>query len=72
MPTEIVVSLLSLAGTAIGAFGGIVVSAKLTNYRLAQLEKRVSEHNNFARRMPVVEEQIKMIHHRIDDLERCK
>lgn len=72
MPTEIIVALLSLAGTAIGAFGGIVVSAKLTNYRLAQLEKRVSEHNNFARRMPVVEEQIKMIHHRIDDLERCK
>ena len=72
MPTEIIVALLSLAGTAIGAFGGIVVSAKLTNSRLAQLEKRVSEHNNFARRMPVVEEQIKMIHHRIDDLERCK
>ena len=72
MPTEIVVSLLSLAGTAIGAFGGIVVSAKLTNYRLAQLEKRVSEHNNFARRMPVVEEQIKVINHRIDDLERSR
>lgn len=72
MPTEIIVALLSLAGTAIGAFGGIVVSAKLTNYRLAQLEKRVSEHNNFARRMPVVEEQIKMIHHRIEDLERSK
>ena len=70
MPTEIVVALLSLAGTAIGAFGGIVVSAKLTNYRLAQLEKRVSEHNNFARRMPVVEEQIKVINHRIEDLER--
>jgi hypothetical protein len=72
MPTEIVVSLLSLAGTALGAFGGIVVSAKLTNYRLAQLEKRVSEHNNFARRMPVVEEQIKVINHRIEDLERSK
>ena len=70
MPTEIVVALLSLAGTAIGAFGGIVVSAKLTNYRLAQLEKRVAEHNNFARRMPVVEEQIKVINHRIEDLER--
>ena len=48
------------------------MSAKLTNYRLAQLEKRVAEHNNFARRMPVVEEQIKIINHRIDDLERCK
>ena len=70
MPTEIVVSLLSLAETAIGAFGGIVVSAKLTNYRLSQLEKRVAEHNNFARRMPVVEEQIKVINHCIEDLER--
>ena len=37
---------------------------------LEQLEKRVAEHNNFARRLPVVEEQIKIVNHRIDELER--
>jgi hypothetical protein len=34
-----------------------------------QLENRVAEHNNFARRLPVVEEQIKVINHRLTDLE---
>ena len=42
----------------------------MTNYRLRQLENRVAEHNNFARRMPVIEEQIKVINHRIEDLEQ--
>lgn len=66
---EIIVGLLSLIGTTIGSLGGIVVSSKLTNYRLQQLESKVSEHNNFARRIPVVEEQIKVINHRLEDLE---
>lgn len=65
----IIVALISLTGTLIGSLVGILVSAKLTAYRLEQLEKRVAEHNNFARRMPVVEEQIKVINHRIEDLE---
>ena len=37
--------------------------------KLAELTREVREHNNFARRMPVVEEQIKVINHRIEDLE---
>ena len=37
--------------------------------RLAELTREVREHNGFARRMPVVEEQIKVINHRIADLE---
>lgn len=69
MNTEIIIALLSLAGTALGTFGGIVTSAKLTNYRISQLEKKVDEHNNFAKRMPVVEEKIAVINHRIEDLE---
>ena len=68
-PTSIV-ALISLAGTLMGSLVGILVSAKLTAYRLEQLEKRVAEHNNFARRMPVIEEQIKVINHRIEDLEQ--
>ena len=63
--TEILVALLALVGTALGSFSGF----KLTSYRVAQLEIKVDKHNNFAARMPVVEEQIKVNNHRIDDLE---
>lgn len=72
MDSDIVVALLALIGTITGSLGGIVVSGKLTAYRIEQLERRVQEHNNFARRMPVMEEQIKVINHRIDDLERSE
>ena len=37
--------------------------------KVKELTREVREHNHFARRMPVVEEQIKVINHRIDDLE---
>ena len=41
----------------------------VTDTKLEELTREVHEHNNFARRMPVVEEQIKVINHRISDLE---
>ena len=69
MNTDIITALIALLGTALGTFGGILTSNKLINYRLKQLEDEVRQHNNFARRMPVVEEQIKAINHRIEDLE---
>jgi len=69
MTSEMIIALLSLAGTLLGSFGGVLASAKLTNFRIEQLEKKVDKHNNFASRVPVVEEQIKVINHRIDDLE---
>ena len=72
MDTDIIIALISLIGTLGGSFGGIIVSGKLTAFRLEQLEKRVAEHNNFARRIPVIEEQMKVANHRIDDLERSK
>ena len=65
MQTEILVAILSFAGTLVGSFSGL----KLTSYRIQQLEKKVEEHNNFARRMPVIEEKIKVDEHRIADLE---
>ena len=55
MDSTVIVSLISLLGTLVGSLGGIVVSGKLTAYRIQQLENKVAEHNNFARRMPVVE-----------------
>mgnify|MGYP000031988419 FL=1 len=41
----------------------------VTDTRLEELTREVRQHNNFARRMPVVEEQIKVINHRLEDLE---
>ena len=69
MDSTVIVSLISLLGTLVGSLGGIVVSGKLTAYRIQQLENKVAEHNNFARRMPVIEEQIKVINHRLADIE---
>ena len=76
MSDAVVVALVSLIGTLIGTFGGIVTGTKLTNYRIEQLEKRVDKHNNLVERtygieekLEVHEEKIKVINHRIDDLE---
>ena len=72
MDNSVLVALLSLLGTPVGSLGGILVSSKLVNYRLQQLENRVAEHNHFARRLPVVEEQIKVLCRRVADLEAEK
>ena len=42
----------------------------ITETKLDELTREVREHNNFAKRMPVVEEQIKVANHRIEDLEQ--
>ena len=46
------------------------ISQAVNGEKIESLTREVREHNNFARRMPVVEEQIKVINHRIDDLEK--
>lgn len=66
---EIIIAIISFLGTLIGTFGGILTSAKLTNYRIQELEKRVDRHNKLITRIPVIEEQIKVSNHRISDLE---
>ena len=68
MNAEITVALLSAAGTLIGSLGGILASNRLTNYRIAQLEKRVDKHNNLVERMAAAEDSIKSAHRRIDDI----
>ena len=70
MATEIIVSLITLAGSALGTFAGIFINTKLSNYRIEQLEKKVDKHNNFAEKIPIINEQIKVINHRLEDLER--
>lgn len=66
MYSEIIIAALSLAGTFIGSFSGM----KLMSYRIEQLERKVDKHNNFAERIPVIEEKIKMQDRRIDEMER--
>lgn len=61
----VVVGVLSLFGTLAGSYGGM----KLMTYRIEQLEKKVDKHNNFAERVPILEEQMKVANHRIEDLE---
>ena len=64
--STIIVAGLSLLGTLAGSYGGM----RLMSYRLEQLEKKVDKHNNFAERIPVIEEQMKVTDHRLTDLEQ--
>lgn len=62
----VIVGVLSLIGTIIGSYSGM----KLMSYRIEQLEKKVDKHNGFAERIPVIEEHIKNLDQRVDDLEK--
>ncbi|MBD5383740.1 MAG: hypothetical protein HDR72_01905 [Ruminococcaceae bacterium] len=68
--TAIIVAVLSLIGTLGGSLGGILVSSKLTAYRIEQLEKKVEEHNQFARRMPLVEQRLDDIEQDVNELKQ--
>lgn len=72
MASEIIVGILSLIGTLAGSYGGM----RLMSYRIEQLEKRVEKHNSLIDRTykleeisKVQEEQIKVVNHRLQDLE---
>lgn len=66
--STVIVGVFSFAASVIGTFGGILVSSKLTNYRLEQLENKVNKHNCLIERMYKVEDSVKSAHHRIDEL----
>lgn len=70
MVTDIVVALISGGVTLLGVFIANSRSAAVTETKLEELTREVRMHNNFALRVPVIEEQIKVANHRIDDLER--
>ena len=65
----IITAILTGGVTLIGVLIANGKSQAVTETKLDELTREVREHNNFARRMPVVEEQIKVINHRIEDLE---
>ena len=64
--------LTALIGGGVTLVGVLIANSRtqaVTETKMDELTREVREHNNFARRMPVVEEQIKVINHRIEDLE---
>lgn len=81
MDSSIIVSIVSAAATIAGVIistkaSGREISHKLETHqavldtKIDNLAAEVNKHNHFAERMPVVEEQIKVINHRLEDLER--
>ena len=68
MTSEVLVAVLSLLGTAFGSVTGIMTANKLTNYRIAELEKKVDKHNTIIERFALLEQDNKTQWNRIDDL----
>ena len=67
MSDAVMVALIGLAGSGAGAFGGILISSKLTQYRLEQLEKKVESHNNLIDRMYKVEGRVDLVEQILGD-----
>nr|DAG82853.1 MAG TPA: hemolysin XhlA [Caudoviricetes sp.] len=77
MSSEIIIALLSLVGTLVGAYLANRKSAALVAYRLEQLEKKVNQHNQVVERTYALEESVELVkerqkvaNHRIEDLEK--
>lgn len=69
MTEGIIIGILSLCGTLVGAYAANRTSQAVINTRLEELTREVRAHNGFAQRIPVLEEQMKVANHRIQDLE---
>lgn len=70
MVSEIIVAII---GGLVTLSGVLIANSKaqaVTDTRLDELTREVREHNHFAQRVPVLEEQLKVANHRLDDLER--
>ena len=68
MSSEVIVALVSFAGTAIGSIAGVLTANKLSNYRISQLEEKVAKHNNLVERMAMAEQSVKSAHKRITEI----
>ena len=68
MNSTVIVSLVSLTGTLIGTFGGIMAATRLTTYRLSQLEKKVEKHNSVMERTYKLEGRMTEAEHDIRDI----
>lgn len=70
MTEAVIVAIISGCVTLFGVLLANGKQQAITETKIDELTREVREHNNFARRMPVVEEQIKSMNHRIEELER--
>lgn len=76
MSSDVITSLIGLVGSGIGSVIGIICNTRLTAYRIKELEKKVDKHNTVVERtykveerLSVIDEEIKVANHRINDLE---
>ena len=69
MSEAIIVAIITGAVTLLGVLISNSKAQAVTDTKLEELTREVREHNNFARRMPVVEEKVQAIEKRLDDLE---
>lgn len=72
MSTEIICSLIALVGTLGGSLGGILVSSKMSNYRIEQLEKKIEKLNAALDKIAKIELHLAVLDERIDNLEGKK
>ena len=70
MNEAIIVALLGFAGTLLGSLFGVLAAQKLTQYRLSQLEEKVSRHNNLIERTYRLEGRMDEAEHDIRDLKQ--
>jgi len=70
MSSDIIVAVISGVITLAGVLIANRTAQAVTETKLEELTREVREHNNFAKRMPVLEEQMKVANHRISDLEK--
>lgn len=62
-------SIISVVSSFAATFGGILVSSKLTTYRIEQLEKKIEKLADISERVSLIEERFKIVNNRIDRLE---
>ena len=72
MDNTIIVALIGLAGSGLGAFGGVMASARLTQYRLQMLEDKVNKHNNLVERTYALEGRMTEVEHDIRDMKEAR
>lgn len=70
--TSIMVATISALGAGAGSLYGIRKTSCLTDFKIDKLTEEVRIHNDFASRIPVIEERLKVVNHRLDDLEKYK